>query len=64
MLDLYKRYNENIQIRDNSLIFHNKEEELKLFLINVPENLNREIDLIQKDLEIIRYRILNEIDNV
>lgn len=62
MLDLYRRYNENIRIRENSLIFHKREEELKLFLISVPEDLDREIDIIQKDLEIIRDRILNEID--
>jgi hypothetical protein len=60
MMDLYSRYNDNIQIKDISGPHQSMEEELKLFIIPVPEDFEKGIGIIQKDLGIIQNKILNE----
>ncbi len=61
MLDLYERYRENI----DSMIFPSmdilKSEEMKLMLIPSPEDLDRNIERIHKQLDDVRKELLDEI---
>ena len=60
MMDLYRRYRDNIQNKKFPSIDMFKAEEMKLLIIPPPSDLDKEIRRIQDELEIIRGHIVQD----
>ena len=60
MMDLYRRYRDNIQNKKFPSIDMFKAEEMKLLIIPPPSDLDKEIRRIQDELERIRGHIVQD----
>ncbi len=60
MLDLYKRYKENIEFLEYPSTNILNSEELKLMLVSPPKNLNQNITNLHDQLNEIRNELLKE----
>ena len=61
MLDIYKRYQENIDILQLPSIDLRKNEEMKLMIVTPPKDLEGSISSIHHQLKQIRMELLNEL---